>query len=255
MDRAKFFLVLQGAFGGPLNEGQVLGIAALLDAGEALSVEHMANVLANVRRETGGIMSPIKETVMANHKDKNPSDTEVIRRLDRAFTAGQLTWVKTPYWRGGEFGRGQIQVTHESNRLKFGITNRDDLLKLDVSARVAVRGMVKGMFTGKKLDDYKFPEALNNPPSTNPRRIVNGKDGSDTEVAKFHRQFVAALREAGWSSQPTPKPLISAPVPVSVGVVAAGGAAMALDIPDYAKVGLAVVAVALVALVIMKARK
>lgn len=201
MNDAAFFAAIRPAFGQKLSQPQVDGIEAILDACRRYGVtktHHVANVLAQVRRETGGYMSPIKETVMPYHKDKNPSDAEVIRRLDRAWAAGKLGKVKTPYWRGGEFGRGQVQLTHAENRAKFGITNRDDLLKLDVSAMVAVVGMRDGVFRGKKLADYDFPAALDAPPNSNPRRIVNGKDGSDAEVAKFHRQFYAALVKAVW---------------------------------------------------------
>lgn len=220
----QFFDAIRPAFGGKLDQGQIDGMNALLDEGADLPLHHMANVLANVRRETGGIMAPIKETVMAHHKDRNPSDAEVIRRLNVAFAKGQLPWVKAPYWRGGEFGRGQLQVTHEANRLKFGVSNRDDLLSLPVSAHVAVRGMRDGMFTGLKLSDFNFPAALDAPPDRNPRRIVNGSDGSDAEVARFHRQFAAALEAAGWGTlaptpvgtRPAPNPVIKAPPAVEV---------------------------------------
>lgn len=212
MNREAFFAAIRPAFGNRLSPPQVAGIEAILNAAAAAGLSdahHVANVLANVRRETGGYMSPIKETVMPYHKDQNPSDAEVIRRLDRAWAQGKLGKVKKPYWRTGEFGRGQIQVTHAENRAKFGITNRDDLLKLDVSARVAVEGMRDGVFRGLKLADFDFPAALDAPPAKNPRRIVNGRDGSDAEVAKFHRQFYAALVKAGWDED-APAPVIEA---------------------------------------------
>jgi hypothetical protein len=205
MNRTVFFTAIRPAMG-PMTPETVAGIEALLDAGRWLPMHHMAHVMAQVRRETGGWMAPIKETVMPHHKNKNPSDAEVIRRLDRAFAAGKLSWVKTPYWRGGEFGRGQIQLTHAKNRAKFGITNRDDLLRMDVSARVAVEGMREGKFTGRKLADYTFPRDLGNPPTTNPRRIVNGKDGSDAEIAKSHMMFASAMELAGWGSEPPVRP-------------------------------------------------
>lgn len=235
MNETAFFAAIRPAFGNKLSQPHVDGMKAILDAAAENGVtdpHHVAHILAHVRRETGGYMSPIKETVMPSHKDKNPSDAEVIRRLDRAFASGKLTWVKKPYWRDGEFGRGQIQLTHASNRAKFGIKNRDDLLKLPVSARVAVVGMRDGMFTGKKLSDYSFPAALDAPPKRNPRRIVNGQDGSDAEVAKFHRQFYAALVKGGWDAKPKPAPKkpAQAQKPATVSAVketaktAAGGA-------------------------------
>ena len=206
MNRAKFFDAIRPAMG-PMERETVAGIEALLDAGKHLPLHLMANVLANVRRETGGWMAPIKETVMPWHKDKNPTDAEVIRRLDRAFAARKLPGVKSPYWRDGEFGRGQIQLTHASNRAKFGISNRDDLLNLDVSAQVAVTGMRMGLFTGRKMGDYDFPRALANPPDTNPRRIVNGRDGSDAEVAASHHMFAAALVAGGYDAEAPVQPV------------------------------------------------
>jgi predicted chitinase len=197
VNRTTFLEVVRPFFNGKLDQDQINGMFALLDAGKGLPLHHMANILAQVRRETGGIMAPIKETVLASHKDRNPSDAEVISRLDRAFSAGRLTWVKTPYWRDGWFGRGQIQITHKSNYDKFGVT-KDQALVLRHSARIAVEGMSKGMFTGRKLSDYNFPTDLDNPARTNPRRIVNGVDGSDKDVARFHRQFATALQKARW---------------------------------------------------------
>jgi hypothetical protein len=197
MNKQIFYATIRNHFGGKLDGAQVDGMDALLDAGSDLPLHHMANVLAQVRRETGGIMSPIKETVMAHHKDKNPSDSVVVGRLDKAFADGNLPWVKKPYWRTGWFGRGQIQITHKANYDKFGV-NKLQALQQPYSAQIAVRGMRDGMFTGRKLSDYTFPAALANPPSSNPRRIVNGPDGSDAEVGRFHLHFAEALYKAGW---------------------------------------------------------
>ena len=187
-----FFDAIRPAMGALSNE-TVAGIEALLDAGRDLPLHHMANVLAQVRRETGGAMFPIKETVMPWHKNKHPSDGVVIARLNAAWKKGQLKGVKAPYWQGGAFGRGQIQITHDHNYAKFGVKKYDDALALSVSARIAVEGMRDGKFTKFKMEDFTFPGDLVNPPSTNPRRIVNGNDGSDAEVAASHRMFAAAL--------------------------------------------------------------
>jgi hypothetical protein len=208
MNKATFYAVIRTHFGGKLDAGQVRGIDALLDAGKDLPLHHMANVLAQVRRETGGIMAPIKETVMAHHNDRNPSDSVVVGRLDKAFADGKLPWVKTPYWRTGWFGRGQIQITHKANYDKFGVS-KAQALQQPYSAQIAVRGMRDGMFTGRKLADYTFPSALNNPPASNPRRIVNGQDGSDSEVARFHHQFAEALYLAGWDDVVAPTPALT----------------------------------------------
>lgn len=222
MNRAAFFAALRSGplFGNRLLQQQVEGTEALIDAAErhgVSNIHHVANILAQVYRETGAYMLPIKETVYASHKDKNPSDATVIARLDAAFAKGQLSWVKTPYWRDGWFGRGPIQLTHKANYERMGrrmgvdlVGNRDLALEKSIGADIAVIGMSEGLFTGKKLGDYNFPAALDASPSSNPRRIVNGVDGTDVEVAGYHRAFVSALQAAGFGSQPE---IIVRPIP------------------------------------------
>lgn len=206
---ATFFDAVRGTvFGGKLAQAQVDGLNVLLDAGKRYGLadpHHMANVLAQVAYETGAYMCPIKETVMPHHNDKNPSDATVISRLDAAFAKGQLPWVKRPYWRDGWFGRGPLQITHRANYEKLGkrigvdlIKDRDLALDRNIGASIAVAGMKEGLFTGRKLSDYAFPSALDAEPSKNPRRIVNGQDGTDSKVARYHRAFHAALVAAGW---------------------------------------------------------
>lgn len=219
MDRVKLFAALRsrgsGVFGTSLSQGQVDGIEAILDScarNRVRDVHHVSNILAQVYRETGGRMSPVRETFAT-------SDTQAIQRLESAWKAGQLKWVKTPYWRDGAFGRGPIQITHwsmyEKMGKRLGVPLRQNPgLALDpkIGADIAVVGMSEGMFTGKKLSDYRFPAALDAPVEDNPRRIVNGNDGSDAEVARFHRAFYKAIGQAGTLVN-APPPVVAPPAP------------------------------------------
>lgn len=223
LDRAAMFAALRKntspLFNHRLAQSHVEGIEAILDSADrhnVTDIDHVAQILAQVYKETGTYMLGIKETVMPSHKDKRPSDATVIARLNKAFAAGQLPWVKEPYWRDGAFGRGPIQITHWKNYLKMGTalgvdlrSNPDLALDTKIGADIAVVGMSKGLFTGKKLADYKFPACLYLEPAQHPRRIVNGKDGTDEDVTKYHVAFRAALVAGRFSNVP---PLITAGV-------------------------------------------
>lgn len=264
MDREAFFAALRrresGVFGTSLSQAQVDGTEALIDSMIRNKVNdpwHAGLICANVYKETGGYMLPIKETVQRGHKDKNPSDAEVIRRLDRAWARGQLTWVKTPYWRDGAFGRGPIQTTHWRNYIKMGrrlglpLREKPELLiEPSHGADSAVIGMMEGLYTGRKVTDYRLPADLDNEWKTHPRRIVNGKDGTDADIAKYTRAFHKAFVEAGWgepTSAPIPQPVQDvvedaaaddrlSTTEVGGGLVGAGGAiGVAKEAVDVAK--------------------
>ena len=150
----------------------------------------LAYMLATAFHETGGRMQPVRETFAS-------SDTQAIKALEKAWKAGKLKWVKTSYWRDGWFGRGLVQITHEPNYKKFGIS-KDDALRLDVSVRVLFDGMIKGMFTGRKLADY-FSQAVDEPVGA--RRIVNGNDKAKLIVG-YHKNFLDAIQAAQDEERP-----------------------------------------------------
>lgn len=225
MDRKAFFDALRrrgsGLFGTSLSQGQVRGVEAILDEAErrGTPIFHLAAILSEVYHETGGQMQPVKETVYANSKDRNPSDATVIKRLDTAFAKGQLTWVRKPYWRQGWFGRGLVQVTHEDNYRKLGLS-KESALDLKTSVRATFDGMERGLFTGKKLADYDYlvtrsPDVAGYKYYAS-RAIINGDTaGNGAMIASYAKAFEKALRDAGYTGKvpqpsaipiPTPKP-------------------------------------------------
>lgn len=211
MDRAAFYTALRSSalFGKALSQSRVEAIEAILDSCERNRVtdpHHVAHILAQVYHETGGKMAPVRETFAQ-------TDAQAIANLERAWKAGKLSWVKTPYWRDGYFGRGMIQLTHKENYERVGkvigrdLANYPSMAMLpNISADIAVVGMTRGLFTGRKLSDYRFPGALDAPAAAHPRRIVNGKDGTDKKIAGYHRAFFAAIEAANSSSKPAAKP-------------------------------------------------
>ena len=223
MKKAEFYAALRrrdsGVFGTSLSKAQVDAVEALIAVMIGWPIAHAAHVLAEVYHETGGGMFPVKETVYRTSKDRNPSDATVIARLDRAWAKGQLPWVKKPYWRGGWFGRGQIQLTHEYNYTKGGalvgvdlVSDPDRALELPVSAEIAAEGCRVGLFTGKSLADFDGPEGFDH---YNARAIVNGdKRANGRKVAGHARAFEAALEAAGWRAAPPVPPDVEPPAPV-----------------------------------------
>lgn len=186
IDRTKFFSALRASplNGGKLSQTTVDCANGILDAYEEYvpceerKVDHLASVFGQCHHEGGNRLASIKETVYASHKDQNPSDATVAARLETAWKGGKLPWVKTPYWRkdaSGKywFGRSLIQITHQVNYARLGreigvdlVGNPDLALVPAIAAKIAVVGMVKGLFTGAKLADARTGQDY--------RKIVNG---------------------------------------------------------------------------------
>ncbi|MBZ5761701.1 MULTISPECIES: glycoside hydrolase family 19 protein [Rhizobium] len=181
-----------------LNMAQVEGHEAVLDAWEkdhAKSDDRwLAYILATAYHESAFTMQPVRET-LAN------TDEQAAAKLEAAWDAGKLSWVKTPYWRKDAdgkywFGRGLVQITFKANYRKLGdaigvdlVADPDLALDLDVAVLIIFYGMLNGSFTGRKLADY-FNKTKGD--WVNARRIVNGLDRADT-IAGYGKIYYAAL--------------------------------------------------------------
>jgi len=105
----------------------------------------------------------------------------------RAKPETKVRAMQDRYWGSGFYGRGFVQLTWQRNYKKFGdllgvdlVSNPDKVLEPEIGAKILVRGMRDGLFTGVGLARY-FKEGQ--PPEwLNARRIVNGV---------FHADYVA----------------------------------------------------------------
>lgn len=203
MDATTFFAYARRApFGGRLSQGQIDGMNALFRCWDSHKIpapdkRHLAYILASVFHETGGRMLPVRETFAS-------TDAGAIAALDKAYKAGRLGQVSKPYWRKGAngkayFGRGDIQLTHEENYKTLGerigvdlVGNPSLALDLDISAEIAIVGMLEGLFTGKKLTDY-FNLKKDDPVGA--RAVVNGRDKAKL-IAGYYKSFLDALEAA-----------------------------------------------------------
>lgn len=200
LDKKVLFSYLRRApFGGKLSQDQVNGVNVLLDTWAKEypnpDIRFVAYSMASVFHETGGRMTPVRETFAS-------TDIQAKARLTKAHATGRLPWVSKDYWSDGYFGRGYIQLTHRVNyrrvglRLGLDLVNNPKLtLKPTVSAQIAIIGMVEGLFTTKKLEHY-FNDKTDDP--TSARKIVNGTDKAKL-IAGYHKSFLAALTKAATS--------------------------------------------------------
>lgn len=277
MDMKTFWAYVRKApLGGKLMRGQMDGIKLIMDEWAQVGDRDdrkLAYILATAFHETGGTMQPVRETFAK-------TDKQAMARLEKAWAAGKLQWVKTPYWRDGWFGRGHVQLTHKDNYDKMGRVLgvplvADPSLALDpkISVRILVEGMMKGLsgrgdFTGKSLEDYFTPVGAD---PVGARKIVNGTDKQKL-IAGYYQNFLDAIQKAravGFGSEPVPEAVVvqpdvalpddKAPVEskslwsVLISLVTGGTLLPALSGLDswYAVAGLALVVAAVVAIVWM----
>lgn len=217
--RVFFDAVRHDPFEGALTPGQVDGLIRILDyrdgAWPAMPDNELAYVLATTKWETGHSMQPVAEGY--------PKTGARLRAFQRGLRYA-------PYW-----GRGLVQITHDYNYEKFGIKARpDEALKWPKALDILFRGMIFGMFTGKKLADY-FSDQQSD--WHNARRIVNGTDQAD-RIAEIAQGFFSAL-SAARAAPPEPVDVPPTPSPEAIpeatspsaplahpGLVLAAGAAL-----------------------------
>lgn len=216
INRTKFFQDARPIFGGAMTPQQVQGCETILiewHKRNLTDLRQCAYMLATCFWETARTMQAIHERGMVSYFDKYNPGTRIGNALGNT-EAGD----------GYRFrGRGYVQLTGRSNYRKMGKFLNADLesnpeLALTYAAPVMFEGMIRGMFTGKKLSDY-FGSGVAD--WRNARRIINGLDKAD-DIADIARKFHAALNGAGEEVFIPPPPDIEHPVHSDAPVKAAG---------------------------------
>lgn len=166
-----FDRIRRAVFGGKLMQYQVDGINRIIayrdQTWPKMPDEELAYLLATVTHETAFRMQPITEM----------GSPQYLR------SKKYYPWI----------GRGLIQITWKTNYLKFGIKNADDALKWPTALDVAFRGMILGMFTGKKLADYIKPGKT--PDYVGARAIINGTDRAKL-IAGYASSYLDAFKQS-----------------------------------------------------------
>lgn len=185
IDREVFFdEVRDTLFGGELTQGQVDGMNATLDVwllSRLTDLRWLAYILATTYHEVGQRMLPVREGFKTY--DKDARKTVAGREYGKEdATSGEVY-----------YGRGNVQLTWADNYKKFEIYDKPDVaLGKHAANFIQFKGMIEGIYTGKKLSDY-FNDTVED--WYNARRIVNATDKAE-QIADYGRKFHAALEKA-----------------------------------------------------------
>ena len=218
INRAKFYTVYRTKFG-PLTQGQVDGLEALLNSLEAdthiTDIRWAAYMLATTKHETADTFKPIHEY---------GSRAYFIARYGSQTKVGKILGNDTPEEGADYAGRGDAQCTGENNYQmaeaalrkeypdvvarfeartgkKFDLTvgdqpndetDPDNMMDPEISYCTMSYAMRTGAFTGVGLPRYINDKGCDYP---NARKIINGLDCAQ-KIANIAIGMEAALRAA-----------------------------------------------------------
>ena len=189
---------LTGLFRKGPTKGQLQGVKDIcwkLNQDPTLKdLRWLAYMLGTTIHETSSTMEPIEERGGAAYFESK-YDPVLASTPERRATA--VKYGNTEEGEGVRYrGRGYVQITWKSNYERFGKELKLDLikkpelaLKKSVALSIMFIGMKKGMFTGRKLDQYfnfKKEDWIG------ARGIINGNDAAE-RIANYSKMFLEVL--------------------------------------------------------------
>lgn len=184
--KAFFDEVRATLFKGKMTQTQVDGINQVIDdpLTADMTAGQIAYVLATAHHEVGATFQPIEE----GGKGKGKKYGSKIKYSGQKYETPDKLY----------YGRGLVQLTWYENYEKFGkilnlpLLEQPELaLRQDVSTRILLIGMKRGLFTGVGLSRY-----INNSKMDfrNARRIINILDRAEL-IAGYAEKYLTALRK------------------------------------------------------------
>jgi putative chitinase len=194
IDHAAFFNGYRAAFG-KLTTSQVSGFEVLgrnMEIDPALTdLRYAAYMLATVKHECANTWLPIVERGPRSYFDQYEPGTAKARRLGNIEPGDGFRFR----------GRGYVQITGRANYARMTgelrLPGTEDLeqdpeqaLRPAIAYRIMSVGMIRGLFTGKKLGDYISGSICD---YKNARRIINGVDQAAL-IAEYAQAFEGILK-------------------------------------------------------------
>lgn len=195
LNKSFFDYIRSHLFGGKLQQSQLNGITALVQGCVDYGISdnrQISYILATAYHETAKTMQPIKEygghDYFMQRYDISGKNPILAKQLGNTVIGDGANYC----------GRGFVMITGRANYAKFGtilsidlINHPDYALVLDKAVKIAVYGIMQGIFTGKKLSDYINDTICN---YNSARRTINGMDKADL-IAGYAKQFEVALHD------------------------------------------------------------
>jgi putative chitinase len=200
MNEKLFFDAMRvGLLGPKLDEGEVTGCQAILEACAGFPVAWTAYALATAYHETAHTMLPVKEFGGPKYFARMYDITGARPTLARKYG-------NTNVGDGVKFaGRGYVQLTWRMNYKRAGEKLGVDLLRdpdlamnKDIAAMILRHGMREGWFTGQGFSDHLTDTGpAGRAQFRSARKIINGTDKADL-IAGYALEFQEASIAAGW---------------------------------------------------------
>ncbi len=212
-----FFSKVKAAlFAGQLTQGQVNAMNSIFNAWEQIdgkSLDLLAFSLAITYHEVGLNLVPIEENLKYSAKrimEVWPSRFKTLAAAQAVANSPQKLANKVYGGRLGNTGsndgwlyrgRGYSQITGKENYAKFAkllgldlVNNPDLVLDPTVGAKILILGIRDGLFTGKKLSNYKtFEGARATVNADGSRKTKNGKSTVGKDISGYANKFKTSL--------------------------------------------------------------
>ncbi len=166
---------------------QIVGLSLILkywsNAHGDKDDRYLAYILATIHHETNATFEPVLGEVGPDIEDQEPIRARIL-------------WNPEPgdgekYRSRGFFGlEGKYRYSDFSERLGVDLVNDPDLAMVpEIAIAIAVKGMIAGAFTGKRLEDFFYRGRQD----WEGARLIIGGRGHDALIASHARRYYAAI--------------------------------------------------------------